>query len=115
MSKTPLRQGWKIGVLRDFCSDELGAIQTGPFGSQLHASDYREVGIPVVNPTHLRLNGIDESNVPRIDKELADTLSRHYLREGDILISRRGEFSRYAYINSRYEGWLCGTGCLLVR
>jgi type I restriction enzyme S subunit len=115
MSETPPRQGWKIGVLRNFCSGECGAIQTGPFGSQLHASDYRDAGVPVVNPTHLLVNGIDESNVPHIDKELADTLSRHYLREGDILISRRGDFSRYAYIKARHEGWLCGTGCLLVR
>ncbi len=115
MSETSPRQGWKIGILRDFCSDERGAIQTGPFGSQLHASDYRDTGIPVVNPTHLLVNGIDESSVPRIDKELADTLSRHYLREGDILMSRRGDFSRYAYINPRHEGWMCGTGCLLIR
>lgn len=108
-------ESWRVISLGDLCSDGLGTIQTGPFGSQLHASDYREEGIPVVNPTHLGVNTIHEERLPRISKEDADRLSRHYLMEGDILISRRGDFSRYSYVARKHSGWLCGTGCLLVR
>jgi type I restriction enzyme S subunit len=108
-------QSWQVVTLGTLCEDDLGAIQTGPFGSQLHASDYKETGIPVVNPTHLGFNTIVEDNLPKIDKEDADRLARHYLVEGDILISRRGDFSRYSYIDNRKAGWLCGTGCLLIR
>jgi type I restriction enzyme S subunit len=106
---------WHETTLGELCDEELGEIQTGPFGSQLHASDYKPSGIPVVNPTHLRTNAIDETHLPRIDKADADRLSRHYLRDGDILISRRGDFSRYSYIGPHQSGWLCGTGCLLIR
>lgn len=106
---------WRQTTLGELCSGDSGAIQTGPFGSQLHASDYRETGIPVVNPTHLRLNAIDEEHLPRISAEDAGRLSRHNLREGDILISRRGDFSRYSYIGAKQSGWLCGTGCLRIR
>jgi type I restriction enzyme S subunit len=28
-------------------------IQTGPFGSQLHAEEYISNGIPVINPAHI--------------------------------------------------------------
>ena len=34
---------------RSVCLPENG-IQTGPFGSQLHQSDYTEEGVPVVMP-----------------------------------------------------------------
>ncbi len=108
-------ESWKIIKLGDLCSDGLGRIQTGPFGSQLHAYDYQPIGIPVVNPTHLRFNSISKDNIPRISKEKADSLTKHYLLEGDILISRRGDLSRYSYISKQYSGWLCGTGCLLIR
>lgn len=108
-------QSWRIVMLGDLCLKGLGIIQTGPFGSQLHASDYESAGIPVVNPTHLRFNSIVDDAIPRISREKADCLSKHYLIEGDILISRRGDFSRYSYISQKYSGWFCGTGCLLIR
>ncbi|MHC1687944.1 MAG: restriction endonuclease subunit S [Methanothrix sp.] len=108
-------ESWTIEKLSDLCCDGHGFIQTGPFGSQLHSSDYKECGIPVVNPTHLGFNTINEGALPFIDKEDADRLSKHYLIEGDILISRRGDFSRYSYITDHQSGWLCGTGCILIR
>lgn len=106
---------WNVATLGEYCADGMGIIQTGPFGSQLHASDYKPTGIPVVNPTHMGLNTIIEDKLPFISQEDADRLSKHYLQEGDILISRRGDFSHYSYINSNNVGWLCGTGCLLIR
>lgn len=108
-------ESWHLTTLGELCEDDLGTIQTGPFGSQLHASDYVEEGVPVVNPTHLGFNCVETSRVPKIGKTLADSLSKHYLLTGDILISRRGDFSRYAYVGIDETGWLCGTGCMLIR
>lgn len=108
-------ESWQVTKLAEICSDKRGLIQTGPFGSQLHAHDYQSTGIPVVNPVNLGFNRIVMKGIPYINTEKADHLSKHYLIEGDILVSRRGNFSRYSYINSTYSGWLCGTGCLLIR
>lgn len=108
-------KSWQVVRLGKLCLNGLGIIQTGPFGSQLHASDYKSTGIPVVNPTNLGFNFIVEDSIPCISREKADSLSKHYLIEGDILISRRGDFSRYSYISKKYSGWFCGTGCLLIR
>lgn len=44
---------WLHATLGEICSKQNGAIQTGPFGSQLHTSDYKEAGIPVVMPTNI--------------------------------------------------------------
>lgn len=108
-------ESWRVVRLGTLCAEGKGLIQTGPFGSQLHATDYKDAGVPVVNPTHLGFNTIIEDHVPLITKDDADRLERHYLEIGDILISRRGDFSRYSYISHAHVGWICGTGCLLIR
>ena len=42
-------------------------------------------------------------------------LERHKLSEGDIVAARRGELGRCALVTSAEEGWICGTGSLLLR
>ncbi|MBN8284874.1 MAG: restriction endonuclease subunit S [Zoogloea sp.] len=102
-------------TLGRICELQGGAIQTGPFGSQLHTSDYRESGIPVVMPTNIGDGGIVEEGIARIAQTDVDRLSQHKLQLGDIVFSRRGDVTKNALIRSRDVGWLCGTGCLKVR
>ena len=108
-------ESWTKTTLGGVCTDNGGRIQTGPFGSQLHASDYRRDGLPVVNPTHLSDNKINHADIPRISRETAAKLGRHVLQEGDILFGRRGEIGRHGLVGPDESGWLCGTGCFLVR
>ena len=70
-----------------------GLIQTGPFGSQLHQSDYSEDGIPVVMPKDIRGGRIDENGIARVPEIKARALSRHYLIPGSIVFPRRGEIN----------------------
>lgn len=91
------------------------SIQTGPFGSQLHQSDYSEVGTPVVMPKDMIDGTIEESNIARVSEAHVNRLSRHKVMPGDILYSRRGDVGRCAIITDREAGWLCGTGCLKVQ
>jgi type I restriction enzyme S subunit len=108
-------KNWTETTLGEVCTDNDGRIQTGPFGSQLHASDYRRDGLPVVNPTHLSDNKINHADIPRISREKTAKLGRHVLQEGDILFGRRGEIGRHGLVGPDESGWLCGTGCFLVR
>jgi len=89
-------------------------IQTGPFGSQLHQSDYSETGIPVVMPKDLLNGKICEDSIARVTEDYVKRLSRHKIEIGDILYSRRGDVGRCAYATENEAGWLCGTGCLRV-
>jgi type I restriction enzyme, S subunit len=105
-------QDWVETTLGAVCENEESCIQTGPFGSQLHAHEYQ---VPVVNPTHLAGNRINHDSVPRVSDERASTLSRHRLQPGDILFARRGEIGRLGLAGPDEKGWVCGTGCFLVR
>ncbi|MFN7156994.1 MAG: restriction endonuclease subunit S [Acidovorax sp.] len=108
-------KGWRMSHLADLTSTHHGSIQTGPFGSQLHASDYVDSGVPVVMPKDIKDRRVMTDSVARVSQENADRLSRHKLISGDIVFSRRGDVERHALITQREAGWLCGTGCLLLR
>lgn len=111
----PVPKGWMHSTLGEQASRFGGRIQTGPFGSQLHASDYVNDGVPVVMPQDLVDRRISTSRIARVTDETAFGLSRHRLEEGDVVYSRRGDVERHALVSRREVGWLCGTGCLMVR
>ena len=89
-------------------------IQTGPFGSQLHAEDYVEDGVPVINPAHIQAGCIVPDPSCTISEAKADELLRHRMASGDIVFGRRGEMGRCAEVLPEQAGWLCGTGSLRV-
>ena len=100
--------------LKDICRSSDG-LQTGPFGSQLHAHEYSDEGIPVVMPRDLVDGGISEAVIARVSPGIAERLRRHRLQPGDIILARRGEIGRCALAKPENVGWLCGTGCLRIR
>ncbi|MFD0133412.1 restriction endonuclease subunit S [Streptomyces sp. NPDC127159] len=112
---TAVANGWRRTTLGVLCATGGGSIQTGPFGSQLHASDYVDVGIPSVMPQNIGDNRIVEDGIARITAADAERLSKYLLAEGDIVYSRRGDVKRRALVRKHEVGWLCGTGCLRVR
>ena len=111
----PPASDWQVSSLGELCRAGLGDIQTGPFGSQLHAYDYVPVGMPSVMPQNIGDNLIVEDGIARITAEDAARLSRYLLDDGDIVYSRRGDVERRALVRPEQAGWLCGAGCLRVR
>ena len=109
-----LPEGWDVQLLSDLCVEGEG-IQTGPFGSQLHQSDYTETGVPVVMPKDMKGNKVDCDGIARIPETLADKLGRHRMIPGDTVYGRRGDIGRRAFIGKRQLGFFCGTGCLRIR
>ena len=104
--------GWKITSLGDICD---GNLQTGPFGSQLHAHEYVDSGVSVLMPKDLigfRSNLLEAA---KITETKAQELKKHVLKSGDLLFSRRGDVTRFALIDKQAEGAICGTGCLKAR
>ena len=93
---------WEAVTLDDISSN----IQTGPFGSQLHQSDYSIEGIPVVMPKDLVNGHISEASIARVSEAHVQRLTRHKIEIGDILYSRRGDVGRCAFATEKETGWL---------
>ena len=94
---------------------EIADIITGPFGSMLHKSDYREAGIPVIMPQDIGDRTLLLDGIARIGQQDAERLARYVTVENDIVYARRGDVEKHAFITADEAGALCGTGCLRVR
>lgn len=92
-------------------------LQTGPFGSQLHASDYVPSGTAVIPTEAIGRRTIRDVALPYVSEETAARLSRHALVAGDILFARRGVQATglSAIVSERHSGALCGTGAIRLR
>lgn len=94
---------------------DVAKSQTGPFGSQLHESDYVKQGTPIVTVEHLGEIGFTTQNLPFVSQKDTERLSRFLLKEGDIVFSRVGSIDRCVYVKKEQEGWLFSGRCLRVR
>jgi len=104
-------QQWRQARLRNLRCE----VQTGPFGSQLHADEYVVGAWPVINPANLQGQRLVPDPNMTVDDMTRVRLSRHILRAGDVVFGRRGELGRAGLVGPEEEGWICGTGSLRVR
>lgn len=103
-------QKWKEYKLK-----EVAEVQTGPFGSQLHMSDYKKEGTPIITVEHLGENRIVHKNLPLVGEDDKNRLKKYILKEGDIVFSRVGSVDRRAYVSNSEGGWMFSGRCLRVR
>jgi len=89
--------------------------QTGPFGTQLSASEYVSGGVPVINPTHIVRGRIDADQDTSVTAIKAAELTRFRVSKGDILLGRKGEVDKSALVEQAHVGWICGSDALLLR
>jgi type I restriction enzyme S subunit len=110
----PIPDPWSISPLASLCAPVDG-VQTGPFGSQLHRSDYVSDGTPIVTVEHLGDNRLLHQSIPLVSDEDVARLSKYRLRRGDIVFSRVGSVDRRALVRAEEDGWLFSGRCLRVR
>lgn len=108
---------WRQTSIGALCDTGVAELQTGPFGSQLHAYDYVNDGVPVVPTEAIRDRQIDHSVLPKITKGKAQELARHQLQPGDILFARRGvqATGHIGCVRQAEAGFICGTGAIRLR
>lgn len=107
---------WREVSLGEVVERAGGFIKTGPFGSQLHAEEYTTDpdGVPVIMPKDMVSGRVARESVSRVDQTVAERLRAHRLAPGDLVLARRGDLGRFAFIEDDEGGWLCGTGAMRV-
>ncbi|MFD3910718.1 N-6 DNA methylase [Streptomyces sp. NPDC058603] len=114
--RVPLRiiiDGTAEGVFENSTS---GLLLAGPSGSLIHAEDYVDGGgVPVVMPKDLTGSGFSVASIRYITEQQAEGLDRFRLNCGDVVLARRGELGRCAVVREEQQGWVCGTGCFVLR
>ncbi|WP_196814700.1 type I restriction-modification system subunit M/S [Nocardia sp. BMG111209] len=106
-SRVPLSEIW---------NPKAKQLLAGPSGSLVRAEEYVDTeGIPVVMPKDLTDAGFNTANIRYIAAGHAAKLERFRLRRDDIVLARRGEMGRCAVVGPEQDGWVCGTGCFLLR
>ena len=90
-------------------------LKTGPFGTQLKASEYVEHGTPVINVRNIGFGDIKADKLEFISPTTRNRLSSHILKRGDIVFGRKGAVERHVFIRQEQDGWFQGSDCLRLR
>jgi type I restriction enzyme S subunit len=101
---------WEVKILKSIAS-----VKTGPFGAQLHESDYVSKGTPIITVEHLGEQGITYQNLPRVSREDKMRLSQYTLEAGDIVFSRVGSVDRNCLIKESENDWMFSGRLLRIR
>jgi type I restriction enzyme S subunit len=82
-------------------------VQTGPFGAQLHSSEFVEEGVPVLNVGNVWPEGLRLDRLDRVRSEKAEQLSRYSLEAEDLLFARSGAtLGKVCLVPKQCNGWL---------
>lgn len=85
-----LPEGWcweRVGLLG---VDPFCAVQTGPFGAQLHNTEFVDSGVPVIAVGNLTGLGFTTEGLYFVTSQKAAALARYDVHAGDILFARSG-------------------------
>lgn len=99
----------------DLVDAGFAEIKTGPFGTQLRASDYVSVGRPVLNVRNVGFGDVRPKDLEYVGEETAQRLSTHLLKVNDIVFGRKGAVERHAFIRDEFDGAMQGSDCIRLR
>ena len=86
-----LPNNWIWATTDQLASTEKYSMAIGPFGSNLKVVDYRTRGVPLIFVRNIRSGKFDGPDTWFVSKEKAEELKAHFVKGGDILITKMGD------------------------
>ena len=108
-------RSWKLKTILELNNNRKLTVQTGPFGSQLHARDYVKKGVPLILIRNITSNGLNMKNIPRISPEDAERLNKYQVKLNDIVFSRVGRVGSCFLVTEAQVGWIISGQTLRIR
>jgi type I restriction enzyme, S subunit len=81
---------WAINSISDIADNIPGSSTIGPFGSNLTASDYRSVGVPVIFVRDVKETGFVWKSEVYLDSQKSRSLQAHSVKTGDFIATKMG-------------------------
>ena len=107
---------WVQTTIGDFLEQHGGEIKTGPFGTKLKASEYSEVGVPVISVGEVQLGRLTlHERTPKVDVDVIARMPEYLLKTGDIVFGRKGAVERSARVRNEEDGWFLGSDGIRLR
>ncbi len=106
---------WRTLTIGELVEEAGAEIQTGPFGTQLKASDYVDDGTPVINVRNIGYGRLRAEKIEYVNEQTADRLSAHLLVPQDIVFGRKGAVDRHLYVSEDQAHWMQGSDCIRLR
>jgi type I restriction enzyme S subunit len=85
-----LPEGWTWARFGHLGKDPFNTVQTGPFGAQLHNTEFTESGVPVIAVGNLTGTGFRTDGLYFVNAAKAKQLGRYDVWAGDLLFARSG-------------------------
>ena len=106
----------KAQTISELLSQKGGSIKTGPFGTALKASEYVQIGVPLISVREIG-HGVFhiDNKTPRVCEATLSRLPEYILQEGDIVFARKGGIERCALIRRQQAGWFLGSDGIRLR
>lgn len=102
--------------IKELGSDGENSIQIGPFGAQVHNSDYVEQGVPVLNVGNVWPEGLRLDHVNYVSEDKASQLSRYTVEPDDLLFARSGAtLGKVCLVPEYCRDWLMTAHLFRVR
>ncbi|MBE9063784.1 restriction endonuclease subunit S [cf. Phormidesmis sp. LEGE 11477] len=106
---------WQECLLGQLIEQGKADLQTGPFGTMLHSSEYTSTGTPVIAVQDIGENELKHSKFVYVSQDTVNRLSRYMVQEDDIIFGRKGAVERRAIIKESEAGWVQGSDCIRLR
>lgn len=105
-----------LKTLREVATSDKFAIVDGPFGTQLHASEYQDEGIPVVRVVNTTYDGhFDSSRLVFISEQKAAKLRRSIVYPGDVIVAKTGAtIGKTGIFPESFDCGIIASSCLKV-
>jgi len=110
----PIPEEWHVLSLESQKGPHRAFIRTGPFGTAIKQSDWREFGVPVITIGSLKDGKFDRSALQYVSEEKAEELAAYRVEAGDLLFSRVADVGRAIEVTKDERGWLMSSNLMRI-